>query len=101
MPNSANNQETFNLSEPFVVEPRLTSGNNASLYQPIAAGKTVVPGIQEQLFVYWADDPTGDPSKNDTGYGALSQVSRTVANSTWPSITPLQVPLGSDNSQQT
>ncbi|KAL9127930.1 MAG: hypothetical protein Q9217_003287 [Psora testacea] len=97
VPHSPNNQESFNLSQ-IVSATNLTASSNAALYQPLAASKTVVSGIQDQLLVFWAENPTGDPSTNTTGYGKLSQTSRTVASSTWPNITQLQIPLGSDNS---
>lgn len=100
VPNSINNQETYNLSSPFVTNPVLTGdGNNTSRYQPLAASTTIVPGLAPQILVFWAENPTGDPNVNITGLGGLSEISRPMAKSIWPSTGQLKIPLGSDNSQ--
>ena len=97
-PDSPINQESFNLSEPLVSQPNYPAGSNSSLYQPLAGSQTVVPGVPDQLLVFWADNPTGEAGSNATGYGELAQLSRPMSNSTWPTTGQIQVPLGADNS---
>ncbi|KAG8529094.1 uncharacterized protein KY384_005729 [Bacidia gigantensis] len=97
-PSLGTNQESFNATEGIVAAPSYPAGTNASMYQPLTAGKTVVPGLKNQLLVLWADKPTGDPNTNSTGYGELGQISRGMTDKTWPTTGALQVPLGSSNS---
>lgn len=96
IPNSVNHQESYNLSEPLVSSPMLTSSNGQSLYQPLTASETMVPGLAEQIYVFWADKITGDPT-GLSGYGQISQISRSLTNTNWPSDGQLQIPLGSNN----
>lgn len=101
-PKSIDNQESYNLSEPLVSTPNLSVGGNLSLYQPLAASKTVVPGLSEEIYVFWADKVTGDqwdPANNITGFADLSEISRPTGNTSWPSVGQLHIPLGSSNSQ--
>ena len=101
IPGSFKNQEAYNLSSPFVASPKLTSNGQQSLYQPLAASNTVVPGLAGGVYVFWADKITGDQSNSMgvSGFGELSEISRPFANTTWPSTGQLQIPLGDDNSQ--
>ena len=99
VPGSYTNQESYNLSEPLVSSPQLTLANNGqSSFQPLAATKTVISGVNPKIFVFWADKVTGDP-KSLSGYHALSETSRLLSSPMWPSTQPLPVPLGNSNSQ--
>jgi len=98
MPSSVNSQETYNLSSPLVAAPLLNSSNGVmSLYQPLAASYTAVPGLTQQLFVIWADKPSGDPKANVSGFSDLQEISRSLAKATWESSTQMSLPLGSQN----
>ena len=97
-PGSSSNQESFNISQPLVASPNLPTGSNSSLYQPLTVARTVVPGTKDQLLVFWAEKPTGQAGRNDTGYGQLTQLSRLVGDPRWPATGMVQIPLGSDNS---
>lgn len=99
VPGSSKNLESYNLSEPLISSPQLTLANSGqSAFQPLAASKTIVPGVLPRIFVFWADQVTGDPNAL-SGYRALSQTSRHVSNSMWPTTRAFPVPLGSNNSQ--
>lgn len=99
IPGAVNNQEAYNVSSPLVSSPQLTVNGDVSLYQPLAVSNTAVPGLKPQIYVFWADSITGDPTTTASGYGELAQISRSVSNSTWPSSGQLQIPLGDNNSQ--
>ncbi|KAI4199226.1 MAG: hypothetical protein LQ348_001922 [Seirophora lacunosa] len=95
-------QESFNLSEPLVTHPSLTSQEGTSPYQPLGAGVTKVEGLSEgpQLFVFWAEKVTGpkpDAEGSVTGYSTLEQISRPVRNATWNQTERLSIQLGSEN----
>ncbi|KAK3168157.1 hypothetical protein OEA41_004603 [Lepraria neglecta] len=98
-PGSINKQEAYNLSMPFVSSPQLTVNGYESVYQPLAVSNTAVPGLQPQIYVFWADRITGDPTTALSGYGELLEISRPFSNATWPSTGSLQIPLGDINSQ--
>ncbi|KAL9016972.1 MAG: hypothetical protein Q9185_005667 [Variospora sp. 1 TL-2023] len=92
-------QESFNLSEPLVARPTLTSLEGTSPYQPLGASATKVEGLSEgpQLFVFWAENVTGlKPSAEGsvTGYRNLQQISRPVQNATWSETERLSIHLG-------
>ena len=99
IPGGVNNQEAYNVSSLLVSSPQLTVNGDVSLYQPLAVSNTAVPGLKPQIYVFWADKITGDPTTTTSGYGELAQISRAVSNSTWPSSGQLQIPLGDNNSQ--
>lgn len=99
IPGAVNNQEAYNVSSPLVSSPQLTVNGDVSLYQPLAVSNTAVPGLKPQIYVFWADRITGDPTTTASGYGELAQISRSVSNSTWPSSGHLQIPLGDNNSK--
>ena len=98
-PGAVNNQEAYNVSSPLVSSPELTVDGDVSLYQPLAVSNTAVPGLTPQIYVFWADQITGNPSTTASGYGELAEISRSFSNSTWPTSGPLQIPLGNTNSQ--
>ena len=98
-PGSINDQEAYNLSMPFVSSPRLKINGDESLYQPLTVSNSAVPGPQPQIYVFWADKITGDPTTTTSGYGELLEISRPFSNATWPSTGQLQIPLGNSNSQ--
>ncbi|KAF6219167.1 hypothetical protein HO133_004992 [Letharia lupina] len=103
-PGSINNQEAYNLSSPLVASPNLATNQagEVSLYRPLAASNNIVQGLPGQIYVFWADKITGDPldSMSLSGFGELLEISRPVANSTWPASTgQIPIPLGSSNSQ--
>ena len=102
IPGSVNNQEAYNLSSPLVASPNLVTNQagEVSFYRPLAASNNVVQGLPEQIYVFWADKITGDPidSMSLSGFGELSEISRTIANSTWPSTGQTPIPLGSSSS---
>ncbi|CAD6575147.1 MAG: hypothetical protein ASARMPRED_007112 [Alectoria sarmentosa] len=102
IPGSVNNQEAYNLSSPLVASPNLATNQagQVSLYRPLAASNNIVQGLPEQIYVFWADKMTGDPidSMSLSGFSELSEISRTVANSTWPSTGQIPIPLGTSNS---
>lgn len=103
-PGSINNQEAYNLSSPLVASPNLATNQagEVSLYRPLAASNNIVQGLPGQIYVFWADKITGDPldSMSLSGFGELLEISRPVANSTWPASTgQIRIPLGSSNSQ--
>lgn len=96
MPSSVINPETYNMSSSLVAAPFLNASNgDVSLYQPLAASYTAVPGLTQQLFVIWADNPSGDPKASVSGFSSLQEISRTLANPTWS--TQMSLPLGSLN----
>ena len=103
-PGSINDQEAYNLSSPLVASPNLTTtqSGEVSLYRPLAAANNVVQGLPEQIYVFWADKITGDPtdSMSLSGFGELVEISQAVANGSWPesAAAQIQVPLGSKNS---
>lgn len=97
IPNSINNQETFNLSSAVVAAPMLTANGKTSFYQPIAVSNSAVMGVSQELYVFWADKVTGDPTTATSGFGELSQISRPISNPTWPSTGQQQIPLGTKN----
>lgn len=98
VPSSINSQEAYNLSSPLVAAPLLnTSNGDISLYQPLAASYTAVPGLTQQLFVIWADKPSGDPKASVSGFSDLQEISRSLANASWDSSTQMSLPLGSQN----
>ncbi|KAL8832951.1 MAG: hypothetical protein Q9170_004632 [Blastenia crenularia] len=98
-------QESYNLSEPLVARPVLTSREGTSPYQPLAASMTKVDGLKggPQVFVFWADKVSGDsPAKGGsvTGYQSLQQISKGVVGGkgTWDDVDILSIPLGNSNS---
>ena len=104
IPGSVNNQEAYNLSSPLVASPNFntTQSGEVSLYRPLAAANNVVPGLPEQIYVFWADKITGDPtdSMSLSGLSELVEISKAVVNGSWPesAAVQIQVPLGSKNS---
>ena len=98
-PGAVNDQEAYNVSSPLVSSPQLTVNGDVSLYQPLTVSNTVVPGLTPQIYVFWADQITGDPETEASGYKELAEISRDFSNSTWPMSGELQIPLGSTNSQ--
>lgn len=104
IPGSINEQEAYNLSSPLVSSPNLNTApsGQVSLYRPLAAANNVVPGLPEQIYVFWADKITGDPtdSMSLSGLGELVEISKAVANGSWSesAAVQIQVPLGSTNS---
>ena len=98
-PGLVNNQEAYNVSSPLVSSPELTLNGDVSLYQPLTVSNTAVPGLTPQIYVFWADQITGDPETTASGYGELAEMSRPFSNSTWPTSGQLQIPLGDTNSQ--
>ena len=104
IPGSVNDQEAYNLSSPLVASPNLTTtqAGKVSIYRPLAASTNVVTGLPGQIYVFWAETSTGNPvdSTSLTGFSELSETSRPVANTTWPSETAqIPIPLGNTNSQ--
>lgn len=103
IPGSFNNQEAYNLSSPLVATPNLAApqAGEVSLYQPLAASNNVVQGLPGQIYVFWADHIAGDPtdSMSLSGFAQLQEISRPIANTTWPSTGQSLIPLGSSNSQ--
>ena len=97
VPNSVNNQESYNLSSPLVAAPMLTVNGETSLYQPLAVSYTAVTGLLEQVYVFWADKVTGSISANTSGFGELSMISKPIANSTWLPSSQQSISLGSQN----
>lgn len=106
-PGSADSQETINKGKSPVSVPNLTSPYGSSPYQPLTATKFSLPGLGDQLHVFWADGMTGSSNFSATesdarsGYSHLWQVSRPVADGTWPAnSTPyaVPIPLGDINS---
>ncbi|KAL9030320.1 MAG: hypothetical protein Q9196_001548 [Gyalolechia fulgens] len=97
-------QESYNLSEPLVARPSLTSREGTSPYQPLGAGITSVQGIDggPKVFVLWADQVTGrSPAVQGsvTGYNTLQANSRALAGGgTWYDVNRTTIPLGSTNS---
>lgn len=114
IPGSINNQEEYNLSSPIVVTPNFatTTSNNSnaaadggnqyvSPYRPLAASNTIVSSLPGQIYVFWADKITGDPSDSMSmsGFAELAEISRPVGNTTWPDMSnQISIPLGSSNS---
>lgn len=101
IPGSTTDKESYNFTEPLVSTPQLTLANNSgqSPFQPLAATKTVAPGVSPGILVFWADKVTGDPQAL-SGYRTLSQASRLLSNPTWSSGSrPMPVPLGDNNTQ--
>lgn len=112
-PGSINNQEAYNLSSPLVAAPNLlapttnnntdqASGSAVSPYRPLAASNNIVQGLPGQVYVFWADKLTRDPvdSTSLSGWGELAEISRPLANGSWPEMTArVGIPLGSSNSQ--
>ncbi len=97
IPGSFTNQESYNLSEPLVFSPNLTSANNEqSAFQPLTATKTVVPGVAPGVLVFWAGDITGDPNTL-SGYHSLLETNRQVSSNNWPNSQPIPIPLGTSN----
>lgn len=95
-------QESYNISEPLVARPTLTSLEGTSPYSPVAAGVTSANGTSQgpQLFVFWADKVRGGKPADEgsvTGYASLQQISRPVGNATWNDNERLTIPLGSSN----
>ena len=99
VPNSVNNQETYILSSPVVAAPMLTVNGNTSFYQPLAASYSAVLNETQQLYVFWADKVTGDTAAPISGFRELSEISRPIANSTWPSSGVRPIPLGNRNAE--
>jgi len=97
-PGSVNNQEAYNLSSPSVVSPQLTLNKEESFYQPLAVSNIAVPGLDPAVYVFWADNMSGDPAMTATGYTELAEISRPFKTSTWPSAGRLIIPLGDSNS---
>jgi hypothetical protein len=96
IPSSVINPEIYNMSSSLVSAPLLNASNgDVSLYQPLAASYTAVPGLTQQLFVIWADKPSGDPKASVSGFSSLQEISRALANPTWS--TQMSLPLGSLN----
>lgn len=96
-------QELYNLSEPLVAKPTLTSLEGTSPYQPLGASITKANGLSKgpQLFVFWADNVTGGKPAAEgsvTGYNSLQQISRRLGYGTWSDSERLSIPLGSSNS---
>ncbi|KAL9002016.1 MAG: hypothetical protein Q9188_005033 [Gyalolechia gomerana] len=97
-------QEAYNLTEPLVARPSLTSREGTSPYQPLGAGITSVKGIKggPKVFVFWADHVTGSsPAKEGsvTGYNTLQANSRALADvGRWNSVDRANIPLGDTNS---
>lgn len=63
---------------------------------------TAVPGLAEQVYVFWADKMTGDNFGDPaviSGYGQLAEISRPVSGATWPSTGRSEIPLGDNNAQ--
>ncbi|KAL8674315.1 MAG: hypothetical protein Q9168_001308 [Polycauliona sp. 1 TL-2023] len=95
-------QESFNLSEPVVAEPSLTSLEGTSPYSPIAASVTRAqdPKLPKSVFLFYAETVVGTQPANDrsaSGYRSLQQVSRPLNSSVWDTAKPRTIPLGSDN----
>ena len=100
IPGSNTNKESYNLTESLVSSPQLALPNNGQApFQPLAAVRTVVPGVSPGIFVFWADKVTGDP-QGLGGYRTFSQTSRLASNPSWsPTAQPMVVPLGENNTQ--
>lgn len=96
-------QEAYNLSEPLVASPSLTSREGTSPYQPLGAGMTSVKGIKggPKVFVFWADQVTGSSPAEErsvTGYNTLQANSRALADvGRWNSVDRANIPLGDTN----
>lgn len=60
-----------------------------------------MPGLQAQIYVFWADKITGDPvdSMSLSGFAELAEISREVTNETWLASGQIEIPLGDSNSQ--
>ncbi|KAL8852779.1 MAG: hypothetical protein Q9221_002409 [Calogaya cf. arnoldii] len=96
-------QESFNLSEPLVAEPSLTSQEGTSPYSPIAASITRAQDakLPKSVLLVFAERVVGSkPSSADgvSGYRSLQQVSRNLTSTTWTAASPKSIPLGSENS---
>lgn len=103
-PGSINDQEAYNLSSPLIASPNLatTQAGEVSLYRPLATSNNNVQGLPGQIYVFWADKITGDPKDSMalSGFAELAEISRPVANMTWPDMSKqIAIPLGSSNSQ--
>ena len=99
VPNSINNQESYNLSSPLVAAPSLAVDGKTSPYQSLAASYSAVLGVSQSLYVFWADMPTGDPTATFSGFSEISQISRPTANSTWLPNSQQLVPIGTKNAE--
>lgn len=96
-------QESYNLSEPLVARPSLTSREGTSPYQPLGAGVTTVKNLKggPQVFVFWADQVTGNSPASEgsvTGYNSLQQSGRAVVGGSWDGGDGVTIPLGSSDS---
>jgi len=89
-----NNQEAYNLSSPFVISPQLNFNKEQSFYQPLAVSNTAVSGLDPAVYVFWADEISGDPATTATGYTELAEISRPFRKSTWPSAGRNVIDLG-------
>ncbi|KAL8659346.1 MAG: hypothetical protein Q9202_007170 [Teloschistes flavicans] len=95
-------QESYNISEPLVAQPRVASTEGTSPYQPLAVGMTQIEDAPyiPSIWVWWADQVTGShPAKNGsvTGYNTLQALGRPVINGTWDASNSIPVPLGTSN----
>ncbi|KAL8844399.1 MAG: hypothetical protein Q9176_001309 [Flavoplaca citrina] len=95
-------QEQFNLSEPLVAEPILTSLEGTSPYSPIAASVTQAqdPKVPKSVFLFFADNVVGSKpasANSVSGYRSLQLISRALRTSIWTATSPRTIPLGTDN----
>ncbi|KAL8923290.1 MAG: hypothetical protein Q9208_004690 [Pyrenodesmia sp. 3 TL-2023] len=99
---SSFSQESFNLSEPLVARPTLTSMEGTSPYQPLGAAVSTVDLSQgPQITVLWADQVTGHNLTSEgsvAGYSRLQSIGKLVDSAVWDDNIRLTVPLGSSNS---
>ena len=100
-PGSAD-QETFNSTTSLVVAPASISNAGKATYQPLAAAKTDVVGLDPSLLIFWADSLEGINStmKTEGGYSRINQIQRSVNAEGWPTKPSIiEVPLGDSNSE--
>lgn len=98
VPGDESNKEGSTISPDIVVAPNLnTSAGDIAAYQPLAVSWTAVPGLAQQLFVFWADKPTGDPNDSVTGFDNLQDISRTTTDDSWSLSTQRTLALGHEN----
>ena len=99
-PGNVADQETYKTVD--VVEPASTSKSGKATYQPLAAAKTDVVGLEPSLMLFWADNLAGinSTAKGEGGYSRVNQIQRRRDDKGWPSKPEvIEIPLGDQNSE--
>ena len=91
-------QETYITAN--VVEPASTSKSGRATFQPLAAAKTDVVGLEPSLMLFWADNlaKMNATAKMEGGYTHVNQIKRRRDDNGWPSKPEVvEIPLGNEN----